>query len=83
MHSKLLKKLIEEEQNETTIFDLLAVFQRKEVRNEKFVFRRIDWEHHLQMCRATNGFKNRYGMTEEAFNELQQLLSAPSGCSGT
>ena len=43
-------------------------------RKEKFAFRRLDMDYHFCMCRHTDGFQHRYHMSENAYNNLVNIL---------
>ena len=48
---------------------------RKTRRREKHRYKRIDLEEHFEMCRITNGFQNRYHMSEQAYKKLVRILN--------
>ena len=48
----------------------LIFSQNKKRRGLKFRYRRCDWESHIQMLIATNGFENRFRMPKDHFDYL-------------
>ena len=43
-------------------------------RKEKFMFKRMNMDYYMKMCRATNGFHRRHHMSENAYHKLVDIL---------
>ena len=52
----------------------LIFSQNKKKRGLKFRYRRCNWESHIQMLTATNGFENRFRMPKDNFNYLLEAI---------
>ena len=48
---------------------------RKTKRRKKHRYNRLDLNEHFEMCRVTNGFQNRYHMSEQAYKKLVRILN--------
>mmetsp|Transcript_2840 Transcript_2840/g.5176 ORF Transcript_2840/g.5176 Transcript_2840/m.5176 type:complete len:413 (-) Transcript_2840:41-1279(-) len=52
----------------------------KTERAPKFFYKRLNWNEHIEMCRQTKGFSYYHHMTEEAFNQLVEILREDITC---
>ena len=55
-------------------FETLLQHDYMKIRQEKFLFKRLDMNYHFDMCRKTNDFQCRYHMSENAYSNLVDIL---------